>query len=132
MANANVVAHLNMLQSVISRMNQNSFQLKGWSVVLVSALFALSVDGKDISFVLFAFFPAIVLWGLDAYYLRQERLFRGLYNNVRVQQETDFSMDTSTVSGIASWLSIAWSPTVKSFHGVIVIVVSLVTLAMKL
>ena len=33
--------HLELIQGVINRMASNSFQLKGWSVVLVSALFAL-------------------------------------------------------------------------------------------
>jgi len=31
--------HLEMLQGVINRMANNSFLLKGWSVVLISALF---------------------------------------------------------------------------------------------
>ena len=132
MANTEKVAHLEMLQAVIGRMNQNSFLLKGWNVVLVSALFALSVDGKDIAFVLFAFFPAFVLWGLDGYYLRQEKLFRGLYDKVRAQDETNFSMDTSSIDSVDSWIKVAWSPTVRSFHGVIVITISLVTLMMKL
>lgn len=132
MATTEKLAHLDMLQAVISRMNQNSFQLKGWNVVLVSALFALSVDGKDIAFVLFAFFPAFVLWGLDGYYLRQERLFRMLYDKVRVQDEINFSMDTSSISSTDSWIQVTWSPTVRSFHGVIVITISLVLLTMKL
>ncbi len=34
--------HLEMIQGVVNRMASNSFQLKGWSVVLVSALFALA------------------------------------------------------------------------------------------
>lgn len=34
--------HLDFLQLVITRMNVNSFFLKGWSVTLVAALFAFA------------------------------------------------------------------------------------------
>ena len=33
--------HLELIQGVINRLAANSFQLKGWSVVLVSAIFFL-------------------------------------------------------------------------------------------
>jgi hypothetical protein len=36
------IAHLQMIQAVITRMGSNSFLLKGWSVTLVAALFALA------------------------------------------------------------------------------------------
>ena len=35
--------HLELIQGVINRLSTNSFLLKGWSVVLVSALFALLI-----------------------------------------------------------------------------------------
>lgn len=40
----NKVKHLEMIQAVINRMAQNSFLLKGWSVVLTAAIFALAAD----------------------------------------------------------------------------------------
>ena len=65
--------------------------------VLVSALFALAAGNTRIYFVYLAYFPAVAFWALDAYYLRQERLFRKLYDHVRALPETsiDFSMNTS-------------------------------------
>ena len=63
-------------------MNTNSFQIKGWAVTLVSALLAIFASTKNDYFILVAIFPAATLWLLDAYYLMQERKFRGLYNDV--------------------------------------------------
>ena len=44
-------AHLEMIQGVVNRMANNSFLLKGWSVALVSAMFALGAHQADIRFV---------------------------------------------------------------------------------
>ncbi len=74
--------HLEFIQNVITRMNTNSFQIKSWTVTLVSALLAIFASTKNDFFVLTALFPTTVLWFLDAYYLMQERKFRGLYDDV--------------------------------------------------
>lgn len=74
--------HLEFIQNVITRMNTNSFQIKGWAVTIVSALLAVYAATKNNHFVLVGIFPAMIFWFLDAYYLNQERKFRGLYNDV--------------------------------------------------
>ena len=76
------IKHLDYIQAVITRMNANSFQLKGWMVTLSSALLALSASTKNYNFVLVAILPVMIFWFMDAYYLTQERKFRGLYNDV--------------------------------------------------
>jgi hypothetical protein len=88
--------HLEFIQNVITRMNTNSFLIKGWNIVIVASLFALSAKDADRGFVLLALFPTIIFWILDTFYLRQERLFRHLYNDVRKIEEDniDFSMST--------------------------------------
>lgn len=106
--------HLEMLQAVISRMAGNSFLLKGWSVTLVSALLALAAKDAERRFVIVAHFPAIMLWILDGFFLRQERLFRELYDAVRTKRDDqiDVSMDTRRVAGnVASWAEVAFSRT---------------------
>ncbi len=72
------IAHLEMIQGVVNRLAHSSALLKGWSVVLVAALFALAAKDSAKHFALLAFLPAVVFWGLDGYYLWQERLFRNL------------------------------------------------------
>lgn len=86
--------HLELVQGVINRMASNSFMLKGWAVTLVAGIFVLA--GKDTNelYFLVAYIPVIIFWGLDAYYLLQERLYRSLYNEVRQTDEDkiDFSL----------------------------------------
>ena len=89
--------HLELVQGIINRMAGNSFALKGWAVTLVAGIFVLANKDTDKMYFLIAYVPILVFWGLDAYYLLQERLFRSLYNKVRNTEEEkiDFSMDTS-------------------------------------
>ncbi len=124
--------HLEFIQGVINRLSTNSFLLKGWSVLLVSALFALSTQASNKSFVLLAYIPAIIFWGLDGYFLRQERLYRELYNVVRkkAEDDVDFTMSTSDVSTRAGgWTQATFSKTLIPFHGVLLLAIIIVTLA---
>lgn len=127
------IEHLKMIQAVIKRMAGNSFLLKGWCVTLVSALLALSSKDSDSRFVVVALFPVLIFWILDAYFLRQERLFRKLYDKIRTEAATpvDFSMDTSVfVPETASWLGVMFSKTLALFYaamaGAILLVLILV------
>ena len=90
--------HLEICQNVIARMASNSFFLKGWSVTLVTGLFALAAHQTHRNFVFVALFPVVVFWLLDSYFLRQERLFRELYDSVRQKNnaQIDFTMDASS------------------------------------
>jgi hypothetical protein len=111
-----------MIQAVINRMSVNSFLLKGWSVVLVSALFALAAGHSEALFVYLAYFPAVAFWILDGYFLWQERLFRKLYDRVRTMPEADvdFSMDTSVVrADDRGWSVVIFSKTLLIFHGTV-------------
>ena len=83
-----------MIQDVINRMASNSFALKGWSVTLIAGIFVLSGKDNDKLYFLVSYIPVIVFWGLDSYYLLQERLYRALYEKVRnlPEEQIDFSM----------------------------------------
>ena len=78
------IKHLEMIQGIVNRLAQNSFQLKGWSVILVSAMFALAANNTNNIFIYLAYFPAFAFWILDGYFLWQERLYRKLYDHVRI------------------------------------------------
>lgn len=123
--------HLEMLQSIISRMATNSFLLKGWNVVLVSAIFALASTKSKSAIIFLAYLPAAMFWLLDGYFLRQEQLFRKLYDKVRATSENDinFSMNTVPVeTEVDSWLRITWSITLRLFHGTILLTITAVWL----
>ena len=93
--------HLSFIQSVITRMNSNSFSMKGWMVAIVSALAAVyaSDSCNPYGYIYFVVgIPVVLIFcGLDAYYLKMEMQYRDLYNDVRANSEdnTDFCMDAS-------------------------------------
>ncbi len=78
----NNTKHLEFIQNTVTRMNGNSFQIKAWTITIVSALLAIYASSRNINFILVAMFPPVMFWFLDTYYLMQERKFRGLYNDV--------------------------------------------------
>lgn len=124
-------AHLEMIQGVVNRMGSNSFLLKGWTVTLVAALFALAQKESNPSFMYLAYFPAIVFWALDGYYLWQEKLFRKLYDKVRGADDknVDFSMNTAVVSKEAgSLIRATFSQTLVVFHGAVILTILTVML----
>ena len=70
-----------MIQEVISRMANNSFALKGWTVTLAAGIFTLSGNAIRTNF-WFLFLPIIIFRGLDAFYLSKERSSRALYKHM--------------------------------------------------
>ena len=120
------IAHLGFIQGIITRMGANSFLLKGWSVTLVAAMFALAVKDADKRFMLMAYFPVFVFWALDGFFLHQEKLFRKLYEEVAsggVSSDA-FTLNTRVVRDkVPSAISVTFSKTLVPFHGAIVIVV---------
>lgn len=125
------IKHLEMIQGVINRLAGNSFTMKGWSVTLVSALIAIAVGKGDGRFALTGLIPAIVFWVLDGYFLWQERLFRQLFDAVRLEKkntsEDFFTMDTRPyLKSISSWMhttfAIGKKPnTLLYFHGTVIL-----------
>lgn len=127
--------HLELIQNVINRMAGNSFMLKGWSVTLVSALFALAAKDTTLVFVYLAYFPAVAFWILDGYFLWQERLFRKLYDHVRILDDStiDYSMNTKDVTTAKdTWINAMLSTTLKIFHGVIIGSIIVVTVILSI
>lgn len=123
--------HLEMIQNIISRMSSNLFYLKGWTITLVSALFALNIKEKGFYFVLLSYFPVLIFWILDGYFLSQERLFRMLYDKVRKlkNDKIDFSMDTSEFRKFCytSWHKSVTSSTLLIFYLPLVLVMIIYT-----
>ncbi|MGK7898447.1 MAG: hypothetical protein AB4372_33740 [Xenococcus sp. (in: cyanobacteria)] len=122
--------HLDLIQGVINRMASNSFSLKNWTVVLVSALFALAAKNSAPVFLTIAFLPVAAFWLLDGYFLRQERLYRKLYDRVRNlrEEDIDFSMNTTDfMTDVDSWFRVCWSKTLVIFYGFIFSTIAIAT-----
>lgn len=127
--NEHTIKHLELIQAVVARLAQNSFSYKGWAIALVSAILVIGGKKGRPEYVLVAFIPAMAFWGLDAYYGRQERLFRRLYDAVRTAPSSEvenspFSMDISPYCNeVATWWSTCWSKAIAWLYGPIVLVI---------
>jgi hypothetical protein len=71
--------YLEMIQNVIERLARNSFQIKAWTATIFTATIVLTYS--IINTLIFIVLIAVIslFWALDSYYLKQERLFRKLY-----------------------------------------------------
>jgi hypothetical protein len=119
--------HLKMIQEVVSRLATCSFQLKGWIVTLTAALVVFLKDEVNPIYLFVPALPVIAFWLLDAWYLRQERLFRRLYDDVRCKEGVaDFSMDTRPFRNtVGSVMQVAFSRTIILFYGAVFLAVLL-------
>ncbi|MGJ7976745.1 hypothetical protein [Providencia hangzhouensis] len=85
------ITGLGFLQTIISRMANNSFYIKGWVLTLFLAIIVLK---KETSYSSCTLETSIILVTLlfcflDAYYLQQEKIFRGLYNYLSESEKED-------------------------------------------
>ena len=87
--------HIDIVQSTITRMAQNSFAIKGWTITILVGLFVFLQNDKFRNNIFIYLIPIIFFWLLDSYYLWQERLFRKLYNDViaNITDESTLLMD---------------------------------------
>lgn len=110
---------LEFIQSIIDRLANNSFKIKGWSITLIVVV--LLFRTRDLH-LLVAFIPLFGFWILDAYYLKLERRYRSMYEDARTgnQDRDQFEMDASEYS-VDSIPELMKSKSLVLFHGVIFI-----------
>jgi len=118
-----------IVQSIISRMANNSFLIKGWSVTLVVA----SLLFKGVFYHHFvALIPWLIFWWYDAYFLRLEKLYRKLYDwliNNRLDADKfllDMAKDRLEErfgNEVPCLSQIAFSKTLVVFYGILFIII---------
>jgi hypothetical protein len=94
----------------------------------VAALLALgSLDGAE-GFFFLAYIPVVVFWGLDGYFLWQEKIFRRVYNSIRIKEnkDIDFCLNPKDFQNEESWPCAVFSITLLSFYGVLIVSILLV------
>ncbi|MGA5267331.1 hypothetical protein [Streptomyces lydicamycinicus] len=117
------VKHLEFLQAVIARHANTSFLVKSWAMTVSGAFIAVATRGPSWKTAAVAVGLATGFWLLDSYYLRQERRFRSLYENVagRVSPAVPpFSMEAEQHGGPVPWRAVALSRTMLLSYGVLV------------
>ena len=122
-----VVEHLKMTQVVINRLANNCVLVKGWSMTIILAAMVF-IAKHDIPSPYFIPVPILLVWILDGYFLWQERLFRQVYDEIRIQTETNFEMNPMKHKDKpkCSWLSAIFSRTLFIFYLVELIFIVLV------
>ena len=132
-----VRAHLSMMQSVITRMAENSRACKTWAVTLVAAILLVvarfGTSSGEPAFgpeaALIALVPTILFWMLDSYYLALERVFRNSYNSFVERLHTG-KLETGEVFKIApsgsvpkTFFSVQKSFSIWPFYPALVVVI---------
>lgn len=120
--------HLELIQGIVNRMSSNSFTLKGWSITLVAAIFALSIQdvNKDY-FILLVYIPILMFWILDSYYLMKERGYRELYDQIRKLDNDDIDFNLSTEkSSFCDYLMSLLSVGEMLFYAPLIIIVIII------
>jgi hypothetical protein len=118
--------YLKMIQAVINRLAQNSFQTKSWSVAAVTAILAFASHAAQTANCALALFPAFCFWIMDAYYLKQERLFRALYSAAIRGEAALYSMDTSPYEmSVQSIEATMFATPVILVHAIIFVVIGI-------
>ncbi|MEJ3652527.1 hypothetical protein WEH80_06035 [Actinomycetes bacterium KLBMP 9759] len=122
------VKHLELIQSVVTRLATNSFLIKGWTLTVSAAAFGFAVNRIDWKLATAGALVVLGFWVLDGYYLRQERLFRHMYNHVRrniaVDSNERFSMNLSPYVGFDTVrrMRVFFSVTLVVFYPLLILV----------
>jgi len=122
--------HLEFIQIIINRMANNSFLLKGWSVTLLTALFAVGIKELNYLYLVLGCVPVLIFWLLDGFFLWKERLFKDLYDEVRIKEDNqiDFSMDTKELcKGKSTWVRSIFSTTLLIFYLSLLVIILFIT-----
>ena len=98
------IEHLKVIQAVTERMGRNSFTIKAGTITTFAAIMAVTLGINNWIVSAIGILPVLLLWGLDAFYIRHERLYRILYDEVRTGEAADigssqyFTMNTGHLS----------------------------------
>ncbi len=131
-----VVKHLEITQGVINRLASNSFSIKSWSMAIMSAAVLFINQDNNVyshNLILAFLIPIFGFWLLDGYFLWQERLFRGVYDDVRQQKITDFKMDIPVQLKKVNnkWMDSIFSLTLGIFYSVEIVFIIVVFFILK-
>ena len=73
--------HIDIIESTITRMSENSKQMKEWCIALVTGLVGVNFAIKISWLIIIALIVTILFGCLDTFYLTLERRYRYLYND---------------------------------------------------
>lgn len=114
--------HLDFIQAVITRLASSSAAAKGWGLTVTTAAFGFSAT-KAVPVVAGLGLVIAVFFGLlDSYYLREERLFRCLYDEARTGGIEVYSMEKDAYADRCTRWQVISSWSVLGFYGPLLLV----------
>ncbi len=128
------VKHLEMIQTVIARLANDSFLMKGWTLTVAGIFYGFAAKDLNWRVAGIGVLPVIAFWCLDAYFLSRERVYRAMYEAVRVRDARvqPLSMDYRPFIGpkrfwpwkrhTVSWWRTFWSGTLSLLYAPILLV----------
>lgn len=120
--------YLQMLQEPICRMSTISAIFKGFAATIVAGISVISYSTTNVWVLALSFLPVLAFAIMDVYYLKLERKFRFLFDQVRQDKhDIDFSMKlTNDPLEILSARARTWdcikSPSIYLFYPLMLII----------
>ena len=120
--------YLQMIQEPICRMSTISAIFKGFAATIVAGISLISYSTTSVLILGLSFLPVLAFGILDVYYLKLERKFRFLFDQVRMDKhENDFSMKlTNDPLEIISAKARTWdcikSPSIYLFYPLMLLI----------
>lgn len=125
--------HLALIRSITTRMFAGAFLVRTWSVLIVGALLAITENPEHARFAWLAVFMAIAFWMLEAFLVRERRLFLKIFHRVQNMKESelDLSLDTTPVRSEAdAFRSVLFSKALLVHYGVVLALIGGVRLVL--
>ena len=123
------IEYLQMIQEPISRMSTVSSIFKGFSATIVSGIAALTYCEVNTVVLALSFVPVLMFALLDVYYLKLEKKYRYLFDQVRKDEHPiDFALELTKDNTAAK--SRVWdcvkSPSIWLFYPVMITILIVV------
>ena len=124
--------YLSLIQEPVGRLSTASSVFKGFAATIVTGIAALSYGDISLKLLILSFVPIIAFAALDIYYLRLEKRYRGLYNDVLSgEHKIDFSISLPKEKDAikrahASILNCILSPSIWLFYPAMFLVLIIV------
>jgi hypothetical protein len=126
-----LIEEVKVVQDIIKRMAGNSFNIKAWTITLVLVVLVFRTKERENLNIMIAYLPLFCFWFLDAYYLRQERLFRKVHDWI-IKYRLDNDDNVFNVNSmrfdkdVHHIIRIMFSISIWPFYGAIFLVLSLI------
>ena len=124
---------IDLIQSCITRMAQNSFMVKGWFVSLYAVVLALLPEKINLFLLCTVLIMVnLMFWYLDAFFLRTEKIYRKIYDWVlemrpKNNRELLYQLNPKEYDGkiekVESIRKVMWSRTLRWFYSIPLIIV---------